>query len=720
LGLKRQKLDQRAEKVLLNARIKSDIPGDRRLSFSLCERHLLKSTKIILSVLEQAIHQHREGNLKAAESLYKRALKHARTNDVYFNFGVLCMQINEPKRADQLLLTALEMRREPRVLSALALTKERLNALREAESLAREACTLAPTNAGYYNNLGKILCARGNFTESIKFLNESLSYADSPEARYNLANAYIGKGDHWGSITALQQLLERYPTFLEARTQLGAIHLKNSNFNEAIQEFQAVLRTKLDHGDFSQSAKELLLTWLTLLDVPSVYTSQNELETAINKVDSRLSKLESALNKISSHELIRLEPNILYVAFKISNFYWAYQGVCERDRTTRYCQILRDALPQFCLKEARKNPATSRGAKRVGVISQYFGLHATTWIGSILTETLAPEVEVIYYVVNDLQEESYIQKLPTHFKTKRIECTDLTFGGFFTNLLSDRLDLLIYPDIGMTPFSRIASSFRLASTQAVHWAHPVTTGSPVMDYFLTSDLMETPSSEKNYTEKIIRLPGIGLYLEPNVPEAKIKMISEETSHQCASIQSLFKYLPKYDYLYPELIKKIPSLKIYFIKSDVEADTIKFVNRLKAEFHRNGLVLERHVTLVDRMSKIELQHFLSSQTFCLDSVGWSGGNTTLDAIAACVPLITCRGNTLRANHSSAILEKIILPELICSSISELVARAERLVFDQDFNQLVREKIRNNRKNIFLDQEVLSNFRTWLESLAVNPL
>ena len=706
--------------MLLNAKIRLDIPGDRQLSFSLCERHLLKSTKISLSVLERAIHQHREGNLKAAESLYKRALTHARTNDVYFNFGVLCMQTNEPKRADQLLRTALEMRREPRVLSALALTKERLNALREAESLAREACTLAPTNAGYYNNLGKILCTCGNFDESIKFLNESLSFGDSPEARYNLANAYTGKGDYWGSLTTLQQLLERYPTFLEARTQLGAIHLKNSDFNGAIKEFQAVIETKLGDDNFSQTARELLLTWLTLLDVPAVYTSQNELEVAISEVNSRLSRLEMILDKIPHNELIRLEPHILYTAFRISNFYWAYQGVCERDRGKRYCQILRAALPRFCLKETRKNPSKSRSAKRIGVISQYFGLHATTWIGSILKESLAPEVEVTYYVVNDLHDENYIKTLPTRFKIKRIVCTDVTFEAFFTELLSDHLDLLIYPDVGMTPFSRIASSFRLASFQAVHWAHPVTTSSPVMDYFLTSDLMETPSSKQSYTEEIIRLPGIGLYLEPDDPKASMRMIAEETPHQCASIQSLFKYLPEYDYIYPELIKKIPSLRIYFIKSDVEADTTKFVNRLRKEFERNGLDLEAHVTFVGRMSRAELQKFLSSQTFLIDSIGWSGGNTALDAVAAGVPVITCRGGTLRANHTSAILVKLLLPELICTTTSELVCCAARLVSDQDFNNLLRKKIRDNCNNLFRDEQVLSSFRTWLKSLSVNPL
>jgi predicted O-linked N-acetylglucosamine transferase (SPINDLY family) len=426
------------------------------------------------------------------------------------------------------------------------------------------------------------------------------------------------------------------------------------------------------------------------------------------------------LHKIPHNELIRLEPHILYIAFRISNFYWAYQGVCERDRGKRYCQIIRAALPRFCLKETKKNPPKSRSAKRIGVISQYFGLHATTWIGSILRESLAPEVEVTYYVVNDLQDENYIKTLPTRFKIKRIACTDATFEAFFTELLSDHLDLLIYPDVGMTPFSRIATSFRLASFQAVHWAHPVTTGSPVMDYFLTSDLMETPSSKQNYTEEIIRLPGIGLYLAPDDRKVSMRTITKETPHQCASIQSLFKYLPEYDYIYPELIKKIPSLRIYFIKSDVEADTTKFANRLRKEFQRNGLDLEAHVTFLDRMSRADLQKFLSLQTFLVDSIGWSGGNTALDTVAAGVPVITCRGETLRANHTSAILVKLLLPELICTTTSELVGCAERLVFDQDFNNSVREKIRNNCKNMFCDEEVLSSFRTWLKSLSVNPL
>ena len=59
---------------------------------------------------------------------------------------------------------------------------------------------------------------------------------------------------------------------------------------------------------------------------------------------------------------------------------------------------------------------------------------------------------------------------------------------------------------------------RLAPVQAVGWGHPVTTGSPVMDYYVTGDWMETPESQPFYSEQLVRLPRTGLCYDPPLIE----------------------------------------------------------------------------------------------------------------------------------------------------------------------------------------------------------
>src|SRR5262249_18572813 len=77
----------------------------------------------------------------------------------------------------------------------------------------------------------------------------------------------------------------------------------------------------------------------------------------------------------------------------------------------------------------------------------------------------------------------------------------------------DDLDVLLITDVGMSPLNRILSLCRLAPIQCAGWAHPVTTGSSNIDYFMSSVMMEPEDSDSHYSEKLVKLAKIGLHLE---------------------------------------------------------------------------------------------------------------------------------------------------------------------------------------------------------------
>ena len=53
-------------------------------------------------------------------------------------------------------------------------------------------------------------------------------------------------------------------------------------------------------------------------------------------------------------------------------------------------------------------------------------------------------------------------------------------------IADQELDVLYYADIGMDPLTYFLAFARLAPVQCVTWGHPVTTGIPTIDYFLSS------------------------------------------------------------------------------------------------------------------------------------------------------------------------------------------------------------------------------------------
>ena len=69
--------------------------------------------------------------------------------------------------------------------------------------------------------------------------------------------------------------------------------------------------------------------------------------------------------------------------------------------------------------------------------------------------------------------------------------------------MREKLDILFYPEIGLSLELYYLSFIKLAKYQITSWGHPETTGNPSIDYFLTSKLIEANESQKNFSEKLI-------------------------------------------------------------------------------------------------------------------------------------------------------------------------------------------------------------------------
>ena len=51
-------------------------------------------------------------------------------------------------------------------------------------------------------------------------------------------------------------------------------------------------------------------------------------------------------------------------------------------------------------------------------------------------------------------------------------------------IVEKRIDVLIFPEVGMVPMTTKLACLRLAPTQVAAWGHPETTGLPTIDYYL--------------------------------------------------------------------------------------------------------------------------------------------------------------------------------------------------------------------------------------------
>ena len=150
----------------------------------------------------------------------------------------------------------------------------------------------------------------------------------------------------------------------------------------------------------------------------------------------------------------------------------------------------------------------------------------------------------------------------------------------------------------------------------------------------------------------------------------------------------------------------------FIRHPSDRVTGTFRTRLERAFAAHGLRWDRYCVLSERLDPARFAGAMQTADVFLDSVGWSGCNTALKAFAAGLPAVTCRGETMRARHTAAMLEMIGLGECIADTIDAYVTLAARMGTDSTWRSEVAEKMVPRRHKAYDDRACIEELEAFL--------
>jgi len=111
-------------------------------------------------------------------------------------------------------------------------------------------------------------------------------------------------------------------------------------------------------------------------------------------------------------------------------------------------------------------------------------------------------------------------------------------------------------------------------------------------------------------------------------------------------------------------------------------------------------MERNVRVVPPVPIEDFSALLRCADVYLDSIGWSGGNTTLEALACGLPVVTMPTGLMRGRHSAAILQHMGLGSHVAGSVEDFVARAVQLANAPQRNSF-RDAICETRHRLYDD-------------------
>ena len=301
----------------------------------------------------------------------------------------------------------------------------------------------------------------------------------------------------------------------------------------------------------------------------------------------------------------------------------------------------------------------------------------------------------------------------THF-----EDDDRALLAMANAITIDAPDVLIYPEIGMEPIIEKLAAMRLAPLQCGLWGHPVTSGLPTIDVFFSAAALEPDNAQTHYREALHRLPGLGTcYPHPPAPSAltRKELGLPDNAPLVVCAQSPFKWIPQFTLTVGEILLRSPHARLVVFDGPVASRAPVFDAYLDHFFAPLGINVSARVVRLRQRSRADFLAALSVADIGLDTFGFSGGNTSLDALSVGLPVVTLPGEFMRGRQSAAMLSALppsVSGSLIAASAGHYRDIAVGLLGDADERVRLRHEIKTNAHRLFDDPAPVAAMRAWL--------
>jgi protein O-GlcNAc transferase len=611
------------------------------------------------------------------------------------------------------------------------------------------ALRIDPDHALAWNNLGNAQRTLGHLAAAEQSFTRALALRpDYPLAAANLGQVQRDQGDVLGAEATLRAALARPasgPPFRPLLVLLAGLLRERGALDEAVPLYlraielapgesgsqwfnlgwvhgqrgeDAAARTAYARGRASDASdlRNLLAAHLAL---PMIYADGQALRAAradfAAGLETLARELPDALRPLSAEQMLD--------GLRWTNFFLAYQGEDDRALQEGYAALAAGVVdaagPRWRAPMAAR-PA-GNGRLRVGFASAFFhvgtcGRYFRSWI----TDLDRDRFEVfVYHLFPGMDEvASAIHARADCFRS---------FGGsrarpstVAPTIRADELDVLVYPELGMDACSFGLAALRLAPRQYAGWGHPVTTGHTTIDGFISCATMEPPSAQAHYSEKLFALPAIGtryerLALPTDAARATFGFPEERVLLLCP--QSLWKIHPDNDALFADILAANRDALLLLFTVGHPAVTDRFMRRLERTFAQHGLAIRERVRVLPPVAHDDYLRINLVCDVMLDTLRWSGGNTSLDALACGLPIVTLPGAFMRGRQSAGMLRLLGLTELIARDRADYLAIAARLSSDAAWRRECAARVRAGQHLLFDVPDAIESLQTLLQSGAL---
>ena len=642
------------------------------------------------------------GKLSESIDSYRRAIKiNPNFTEAYNNLGLAFEELGKLSESIDSYRRAIKI--NPNFTEAynnLGLAFEELGKLSESIDSYRRAIKINPEYAEAYNNLGVTFKMTGKLSESIDSYRRAIKInPEYAEAYNNLGNVYdiIEKVDD--AILSYKKAIKIDANFAEAYSNLGNLLKEIGKVDEARNYENKLLRLKPNDIGYKINT--------TLSIIPIV--------NSVEEINFYRNEYKKGLEVLKKYQYLTEKPGDM---IKLNFFHLGYHAKENLELMENTSDLFRQIIPNINYVSKNINKQKKRKKIKVGFISEFLTKHTVGKLfGGLIKNIDRTKFDVIIFHTHRTKK-SLIKNEIDNCSNKVINLSN-KIKEQHEQVEKENLDIIFYPEIGMSSITYFLAFARLAPVQIVSWGHPETTGINTIDYFLSSTLLEPNNLRRKYSERLICLSQFPLYYEPvqNLGPLKnrkdLKLPENVRLYGCP--QSLFKLHPNFDCILAEILFKDPEGYIVLIGG--EGKEKYWSEILKKRWSKSFSILNKKVLFTNTLSLLEFVSLCKCVNVLLDPLNFGGGNSFLEAMLVGTPSITMPGTHLKTNITAAAYKqmKILSPPIVRSS-KEYINLAIKLAQDDKENLSLREESKTAaNKYLYKNLIALKEFEQFLEEV-----
>lgn len=632
------------------------------------------------------------GDDRRAREYYGRALTaNPEFAQAHFHLGVLAVKVGIEEQAVAHFERVLQLRPDhAETLNNLGMVFFGNGFMPEAQACFERALRCNPDLAEAYNNLGILFSRLERFEEAEAQYRSAIARRSGlAQAHYGLGLTLAATGDAAGATAAFLSACELCPGYGEAALQLG-------------KTWQAA-------GDLEQAR-----TWLrrahelTGWDIARLHEAML-LPPIMESVEGVLASrraMEAALDAMLGGDIVITEEEALQ--FADTNFFLAYHGMNDRRLQEKLASVYLRACPSLGFMAPYVAGPRREGRIRIGFASRFLHNHSVGRFFGPIIEHLAglPEFEVLLFPIGRSEDAVLARTAASCAEVVQIDAN--SFDRARRAIAEKQLDILVYPEIGMDPFTYLLAFSRLGRVQCVLQGHSVTTGIPAMDYFVSSALIEPEDGQEQYSERLALLRTLPMHIElPVLPERlasreELGLPADKRLYVCP--MKLQKVHPEMDWAIGEILRQDQDAEVVFVADDRNAG---WQALLKQRLARAMGDLAERVRFIPWIgSRDRFIGLLHAADAVLDSFHHGGATTSHLCLASGVPMATWVSQTSRSRFILAYYRMMEIDDCIAETPRQYVDIALRLANDRVWRSGIAGRIRQAAPRLYDNEGMLA--------------